>query len=249
MRTKGETVNDAYSQMRISGLTVDPQPEDTELALNRLETMMAELEGSRNICLNYNFVDDPDSSDLTNVTKNYWYMMSTSLAIRLIADFNKVVPQTLLALASQALASASSSVAADNIRQIAPPDRMAIGSGTTLRYNKYQRFNRETELPRADCATNVMFIDDINDFTESFTAYLAAAEVIDTFTITVDKGLTLVSSSNDDSVVSYRIQADDNTVTSGVWQQVRIVVTTSDGRRTTRLIDFEIQQNETVNNN
>jgi len=40
---KVDRLSAAYSKLRISGLTVDPNPSDLELALNELENMMAEL--------------------------------------------------------------------------------------------------------------------------------------------------------------------------------------------------------------
>ena len=44
---KADIIADAYSQMRISGLTVEPTPEDLELALVRLENMGAEFESRK----------------------------------------------------------------------------------------------------------------------------------------------------------------------------------------------------------
>lgn len=248
MPTKQKRINSAYSQMRISGLTVNPGKEDNELALDRLEVMMSELEESRNICMKYNFEEVPDPNSPTKVKKSYWYMIATNLALRLIPDFNKVVPGTLISLAASSLATASSQSAAQNIRQVANPDRMPIGAGTTLRYNKYQRFNREQRIPPPDCETNVIIIDDVDDYRESYIAYLGG-ETIASFTIDADRGLTLVSSSNDTPIINYRIKAVDNTVTSGTWQQVKIIVTTSSGRVDTRLINFEVKPNLTVNNN
>lgn len=247
MTTKIDRVQSAYSQMRISGLTVTPSPEDLQLALNRLEAMMSELEFGRNICMNYNFEETPDPNSVTNVAMPFWYMIDTNLAIRLIPDFNKQVPQALVMQASQSMATASGISAINNIRQVAAPDRMPIGSGSTLRYNKYQRFNRESKLPPAVCTTNVIIKGNINDYDESFRAYLGN-ETIASFEFTVDRGLELISSSNNDPIIDYRIKGVSAT-TSGPWQQIRIVVTTSSGRVETRLINFEIRDNETVNNN
>lgn len=248
MITKIDIIQDTYSQMRISGLTVNPTPEDVTLALSRLESMMAELESSRNICVGYNFEVTPDVNSLTNVDLQYKYMMATSLAIRLV-DFNKLIPPVLTMNASAALSTASSSVAADNIRMIQPPNRMPVGSGTSLRYNKYQRFNRVSQLPPNECATHTMIIGDINDFDESFESYLNDAETIASYTIVADRGITLISDVNNDPLITFRIEAEDNVVSSGLWQQVKIVMTTSEGRVETRLIDFEIESNKTVNNN
>lgn len=247
MTTKIDRINSAYSQIRISGLTVNPSPEDVTVALSRLETMIAELERGRNICMGYNFELEPDPNSVTNVPIEYWHAIDTNLAIRLIPDFNKDVPQVLIAQASQSLATASSMSAADNIRQIRPSDRMPLGSGTTQRYNRYQRFNRTQSLPPADCETNAIVLDGINDYQESFRAYLDASETIASYEIVVDPGLILESDSNNDPLISYRIKASES-ATNGTWQQVKITITTSSGRVEQRFINFELQSNVTVNN-
>ena len=238
MTTKIEAINSAYSQIRISGLTVQPTPEDVSTALWRLEDMMAELEDTRNICVGYNFEEAPDPNSETGVKRGYQHMIATNLGIRLIPDFNKQVPQTLMAQASQAMSGVSGAVAAENIRQVQYPNRMPRGSGSTQRFNRWQRFYREAALPTNDCESNYMAVGDINDYQESFSAYLAG-ETIASFTIEVSDGLDLISSSNTDDVVSYRIEAKDN-ATTGIFQTVDITITTGSGRINLRTIEFGI---------
>ena len=72
---KVNIISDAYSKLRISGLTVLPTPEDLELALSRLESMMAELD-VRGISIGYNFEDNPDPNSLTNIPR-YSFLTST----------------------------------------------------------------------------------------------------------------------------------------------------------------------------
>lgn len=248
MTTKADRINSAYSQMRISGITLSPSNEDTEVALDRLESMMAELELGRNICMGYNFEEVPDTGSLTNVPRQFWQAIDTNLAIRLIPDFNKQVPQALIAQASQSLSTAAGMSALNNLRQIQSPSRMPLGSGSSNRFGFRQRYNRPVQLPNANCSDNILLVNDIDDYKESFEAYLDSAETIDSFVITADSGLTVVSSSNDDPIISYRIQAG-STATNGAWQQVKIIITTSSGRVDTRLVNFEIKTNKTVNGN
>lgn len=238
MATKIEIVNSAYSQLRISGLTVQPTPEDIETAMWRLEDMMAELEENRNICVGYNFEENPDQNTESGVRRAHHHMMATNLAVRLIPDFNKAENPRLAAQASQSLATTSSAVAAQNIREIQYPRRQARGSGNTLRFNRWQRFYRPEYLPPNECETKRMTEGDINDYEESFEGYLAG-ETIASFTITESDGLTIQSSSNNDNIVSYRVKAEDVS-SSGSAQSVTIVVTTSTGRITTRVIEFEV---------
>ena len=242
MSTKGEVINDAYSQMRISGLTVTPSPELQSLALSRLEAMMAELE-INNVCLEYNFTTVPDPSDETGVVLPFFLMMSTNLATRLV-DFNKVTPPALTAMASQSLSNATGWSAAQNVKQVQPSRRMPTGAGNNRTFARYNRFSRPIETPPISCDVIKMVVGDIGDYTESFKAYLDV-ETIASYVISSDTGLTIQSSSNNDPLINYRILAVSNS-TNGIWQQVKIVITTSTGRVETRLIDFEITSNTTV---
>jgi hypothetical protein len=244
MTTKNDVIKGAYSQMRISGLTVNPSPEDSAIALDRLEDMMAEFE-TNNICLDFNFTLDPDPSDLTNVKRGFNQMMQTNLATRLVPDFNKVVPPTLMALASSTLSNATGYSAAKNIKAVAYPRRMPLGSGNTLRTDDRRRFQTPQLLPDTSCENKFIIINDINDYQESYVAYLNNLETIASYVITSDTGLDVQSSSNDSPLISYRVLALSN-ATKGSWQQVKIVITTSDGRIDTRLINFEIQSDKTV---
>ena len=245
MTTKIDVINDAYTQMRISGLTVIPTPEDQEVALGRLENMMAEFEGPNNICLGYNFELEPDANSPTNVTRDFWHMMATNLGVRLSPDFGKQLPPTLMAQASQSLSGAVSSSASESVQQVPYPRRMPRGSGNTLRFNRWRRFQRPQQQAPNSCATNNIVIGDINDYTESFRAYLNDTETIDTFTITADNALSVLSSTNNDPVINYSIQAVEDSA-EGAYQQVKIIITTSASRVETRFIDFNITTNKTV---
>lgn len=238
MFLKIDIIQDAYSEMRISGLTVSPSPEDVAVALNRLENMMAEF-SSKSLCTHYNFEDDPDPNSATNVERRYNHMMATNLAVRLIPDFNKVVPQSLFNQASQSYSNMLGYVMAENARQIPYPRRMARGSGNTLRFNRWQRFQRPEKLPPNECATNRIIVGGINDYRESFKAYLNIDEVISSFTIEADGGLAVQSSSNNSPFIDYRIKAD-SVASDGIWQQIKIVATTDSGRVEPRFINFEV---------
>jgi len=236
---KIEFIIDAYSQMRISGITVIPTPESLEVALSRLENMAAEFE-SRNICTNYNFEDEPDPNSSSNVIRAYWQAFSTNLAVRLIPDFNKQVPDTLMLQAKSSLSSMSGRSAMERIQQVDYPNRMGRGSGNTLRYNRWSRFYRKVGTVNS-CATEQMFIGDVSDFVEHFDSYLNDGEAIASFTIVADQGLVIQSSSNDIIDISYQIKAStpgNNVNNSDAL--LTIVITTDSGRVTTRQILFEL---------
>ncbi len=224
--------------MRISGLTVTPTPADVGIALVRLEDMMDEFFG-RGLCLGYNFEDSPQTTSPHGLARRYRHMAQTNLAMRVIPDFNKVVPQELSLQAKQSFSSVSGMVALDTLREVQAPRRMPRGSGNTLRYNRWQRFNRPAHFPINDCTTKDIITGDINDYKQGFESYLED-ETIASFTIEATTALRLVTSSNTDTIVSYRIEAL-NPATSGTGQSVVITITTNSGRVHTHSIGFVLE--------
>ena len=192
--TKGEIINDAYSQLRISGLTVDATGKEKETALNRLEGMAAEFEG-RNICINYIFEELPDTSTSTGVSLQFQQMLATNLAVRLIPDFGKNSQQSpslmdLKKQANQSLSNASARTA--KVNRTNYPDRMPVGSGNTFRLgNKWRRFYREAGNPVISCETKELPLNSIASYVVSWSNFLADGETIASFIIESTSGLTV----------------------------------------------------------
>ena len=241
MQLKIDVINDAYSQMRISGLTVQPTPEDVEVALNRLEAMMHEY-AARNIDVQYNFEDIPDPNSLTNVEPFAWQMMASNLASRLVMDFGKEVSMSLAMLAKTSSSTVSGVSARKFTQEVQYPRRQARGSGNTLRYNRWQRYYRDPPFAPSESSTNFLNPGDINDYIENYDAYLRDTETISSYTIEGTPDLTISNDSNTDNEVSYRVTVSDdpNSTTTG-FQAVVIQVVTSLGRETSRQINFQIR--------
>lgn len=239
---KIDAITDAYSQLRISGLTAIPTPSDLELALSRLESMAAEW-AERNICSQYNFEETPDPNSDSGVRLAYKQAFSTNLALRLTPDFGKVPDPVLASQASQSLSNLSGRAAMDRVRGVQYPNRQPMGSGNTLRYNRWNRFYQTGASAPNSCKTVQMHIGDINDFVEHFDAYLKQddVELISSVDFSADSGLTILSSSFTDTDVNYQIRADGSSgSTSNEVQQLVIIVTTDAGRVTTRVVQFEL---------
>jgi len=233
---KIDAITDAYSQLRISGITRIPTPGDLELALGRLEGMASEW-ATRNICSGYNFEDIPDPNSATNVPLAYKQAYATNLAIRLV-DFGKQLAPMLVAQASQSLSNLSGRSAMDRINMVPYPSRQPRGSGNTLRYNRWNRFYRNQSVAPNDCSTAEMFIGDVNDYVEHFDAYLNSGETISAVEFSADTGITITSSSFTDNDVSYKITATGSNDTTPQDLQLTIIATTSSGRIETRVIIF-----------
>lgn len=243
---KIDRITAAYSKLRISGLTVIPNPSDLELALGELENMMSEL-ASRGIEVGYNFEEEPDPNSDLNVSQEFWNMIATNLATRLVPDFNKDASPVLFAQASQSLSQASGICARNRIQQVRYPARQPVGSGNRI-YARWQRFYAGFQsLPPNKPSTLFIMQGETNDFEESFAAYLRTDEYVDTFEVTADTGLGVVSSTLLDGVVTYRLSAPIDLDTR-IWQQVKIKVTTTEGRVEIRILDFQVNPNIVVGN-
>ena len=232
---KVDIIADAYSQLRISGLTVNPTPEDLEVALMRLEDMAAEFE-TRNMSAGYFLEEIPDPNSLCGIPRAFKHAYSTNLAVRLIPDFNKEVPVTLQKQASQ---SASNLAARSALQRMTPyARRMPRGSGNTLGFYRWDRFYRGQSPQPA--TTNQLRVGDINSYFEDWADYLTRDEVISTFAVTPDDGLEITDSAIDDTKINYTVSAPDKNSTSAGW--VDIQITTDLGRVDKRRIFFEVSQ-------
>ncbi|MEE8327342.1 MAG: hypothetical protein V3R32_00925, partial [Nitrosomonadaceae bacterium] len=123
--------------------------------------------------------------------------------------------------------------------------RMPIGSGNSKKYRSFYRYYNENQNPPNECKTNTIYVDDINDYSESYDSYLNALEDIETYTITTDPGLLLIEDSISGPVITYRIKAQSDS-NYGSWQQVKIVINTTDQRVNTRIINFKLVSSNTV---
>ncbi|KZX80625.1 hypothetical protein A3717_39370, partial [Alcanivorax sp. HI0013] len=146
---KVDIILGAYSQLRISGITRSPTPEDLETALCRLENMAAEWD-TVGTSAGYNFEDEPDPNSNSGIIRGYRNAFETNLAVRLIPDFNKTVPASLMMQASQSLSNLFARAAMQRVRGVQYPDRQPTGSGNNIRVGRWARFySKPIEAPRA----------------------------------------------------------------------------------------------------
>ncbi len=242
MSLKIDLINSMYAMLRISGITEQPTPQHLEAALFRLEDMMAELEDNYGLCIGYNFEERPDANTDSGVKRSANHTIASNLAVRMIPDFNKMVPQALNMQASQSMSALTGVIAAGKLRQVQPSSRMSVGSGHRYR-QRYQRFYTPENLAPNECATNKMEIGEINDYQESFIAYLKG-ELISDFTVTSSTGLSILSSAISGvnvGIIDYRIQSLRTSISH---QHVIISIVTDSGRIETQTINFEIKHED-----
>ena len=235
--TKGDILNGAFSALRISGITVNPSAAELALALNKLESMAAELFG-RNIYTNYYFEDEPDINAPHNMERKFWHSFEVMLAVRLMPDFGKGMQPdiTLIRQASAGYSFLSSATA--KVNPVPYPSRMPRGGRKTGISERF--FPVEDRAPNSSL-TNIMYVNDVRTFVEHFGSILETGEDIDSYTIEANTGLTINSDSLTTPDITYNVTADGNADGSGIpYLNVKIVATTTNGRIETRIINFKI---------
>lgn len=245
---KVDIIRGAYSRLRISGLTVDPTPEDMDLALIRLEDMAHEF-ASRNMDGNFNFEVMPDPNSEVGVFPEFKEAYETNLAVRLTPDFGQSKTNPLLAQqASQAARNLAARSA--RVRQTQYPERQPRGSGVTLRYYPFSPHYRNVN--RAPINADILRVGEVNDYVQTWASYLNDLETITDHTINADSGIIVVSSSVDGPDVKYRLRLDNISLGSGGEIQgtsrsltastVEIEITTSEGRINRRKVYYNTQR-------
>ena len=229
---KVDIINDAYSKMRISGLTVQPNPEELELALDNLEDMATEF-SDRTMCAGYNFTEDPDPNDEAGITRSYKQAYSGGLAMRVLSNFGKQLTPELKLQADQAVSNMAARTAL--VREVQYPSRQPRGSGNTLRWNRWQQFYWPIAQAPQECSTHNMRIDEVNDYSESWADYLDTGETIDSYTRTVTDGLTVTNEVLATPEISFTAKA-----TGTGYQAIEFTILTSEGRVDVRTVNFEV---------
>lgn len=236
--TKGSIVDEAFEEIRISGLTIQASPNEIERGLNKLESMAAEWE-ARNICAGYNFTEQPDPDDVANIQLSAKQAFVTNLATRMITSFGKEMPNVLAVQAMQSLSGLSSALAM--VRNVQAPNRMPRGSGNTLRYNRWQAYNQPAILAPLNCTTETLIIGNVNDFFIDWTQYLGDVEDLASFTLSSSAGVEMLSQSLSTPRVNYRakgVESNNDSIES--FATVSITVTTTDGRIDTKVMNFKL---------
>lgn len=234
MTLKVELLQEAFVEMRISGITVDPTPGDLELGLVKLESMAAEFD-ARNICTGFVFEDEPDPNTESGISLAARQAFVTSLALRMLAAFGKPAPMELSKQAAQSLSALGVLLAVK--RETPYPTRQARGSGNTLRFSRWWRFYKGGDQAPISCSTQQISREEINDFSADFSGYLDDGETIDSYISDSTAGLTMLSETLTDAVIDYRVECSKG---ASDYEVVTFFVKTSLGRQKDFLVNFNV---------
>ena len=239
MKTKIELIDRAYSKLRISGITVNPNPTDINIALDEMECMLAEWE-LVNVGLGYNFEDQPDPNTESGIVRGYENGVQTNLAVRLAPEFGKSAGEVMIQ-ASQSYSKLSSAVA--KVKQTPYPNRQPVGGANTLRTNRWRRFyDIDITAPNSP-TTEIMAQGDVTDSSVNYSSSLEKNDFIVSATLIPSNGLTIETQSFTDSTVDFRVKAD----IAGT-QFVKIEVVTNDGLESNECLYYSVAVCGSVSN-
>lgn len=231
-KSKVEFVLAAFKWLRISGLTVSPEPEEITDGLGVLENMMNELK-SRNICSSYQFEDVASHNTISGIDPAYNNAVETNLAVRMAVLFGLQPINGLQAQANQSMSNWAARTG--EVKEIINPSRMPRGSGTNFRFSNFRRYYRDDENAPISCNTRKLKYQAINYFPVNFDLYLADGETISSYAVESTNGIEVIEHALVGNTVTLKCKG----IRPG-WNVVEVVITTSLGRVNPEAVNFDI---------
>ena len=225
---KAEAINQAYAEIRISGLTVDPSPEDNELALRELDQLMTLWRGKRRD-VGYNFPEPTadqalvvsDPSDVLGVVDWALQGVICSLALRLLPYFGKEAPPVLAAKSRGAVNVIKQNTV--KVPDVPYPNRMPRGSGNTVTQPGYVWRYYYPAYDGRPIRKPIVYTQVLDCF-QDFSNFLADGDTIESYVISAED-IKLISHAQDGNVINFRVEADKQ---RDGW--VEITITTTGGQ-------------------
>lgn len=150
--TKSDIVASALNKLAVTGFDYEIDPEELKAGVVALEYLMADWD-ARGIKIGYRFAADPETANISDpcgLPDIGYRAVVYQLAIDLADTYGKQVTQSIAAGANSAMTSLLSAI--QFIPEMQYPNRMPRGSGNTLRWNRWNRFYRQTDTLDADNA-------------------------------------------------------------------------------------------------
>ena len=228
MYTKGDVANQAFEELRISGLTVDPTPEDMSLAVRRLDAIVNGWK-NYNICLGYNESADPigiDPGQEAGTSDNDFYALVLNLAKSLAPAFGKTPAAETLVQAKIAYEGLFSLTPVQ--REGTPYQPMGSGSrsrfwygGTRLCIPNYQQY---IENSPTDCEAISLKTGQTKIFELDYSDLVPDGATLSSFESSATGSVSIDSISETDAVFTVEL-------TGGIPQasSIKITLTFSNG--------------------
>lgn len=200
--TKGALVRGTYSLMRISGLTVDATPEDTEVGIQVADDYAAQLKGAGldiqwKQPTEYGFSDPDDNSGLTPEMAGPFKKL---LFVELCSHFGKPVPAAVAVTAAEGLQALQNIVV--DVPVANNPPTLPIGSGNEYDYRS-KSFYYEPAVNNDAIYVN---LDDIQNYTYDFSQWLVDETLVTVEYDTDERGIRIGTTSFDDNTTTAELE-------------------------------------------
>ena len=242
MPTKIDILKRSASRLKISGLTVDLSPNEVEEWVCYLDDYMATVLNNEYPNIGYLQPDtygESDPNDDSGLERWMIKPVTILLADDISGSYGKKGAITYQEVSKAEDDLASGLVAVDGAKF---PVTMPIGQANEYPYrfsNFYKGSNPKQPITRPTISIG---FGEINDYKLDLRQYLDG-EIVSTYSIDVSAGLSLISDSEDDSQITYRIRCGDSV---GDRQTVSIFVETDTARQKYFIINVKA---ENLNNN
>ncbi len=187
--TKGDLVSGTFALMRISGLTVDPTPEDNQLGLQVADDYAEELKGSGldigwQQSSEYGLSDPADNSGLTPQMAGPFKKL---LMRELVLAFGRETTQTLEIIASKGMRALENIVV--SVPDAQNPATLPLGSGNEWNRNDRRFYNE----PAINNDAYYGFEGDIYNYSHDFSQWLVDEELVGVVWSIENSGITIAS--------------------------------------------------------
>jgi len=228
-KTKIELLNDCFNELRINGITTQPEGEDIRLGLERLEDFMSELTFS----LGYVFEAIPLPNSYSGIPRYANFAIASNMALRLAPAYGKA-PESLIRQASASMSALQNKVCRP--RRVNYPSRQPLGMGNRRAYRDLYQFMPEIVNAPNDPSTEIMNVGDKSVLQSiDFSQYLQPLETVSTYTTTPSNGVALSSLSVSGASIRFSVQANYEG-----FQTILFSVTGSAGTKVNRTLNFNI---------
>lgn len=195
MPNKIDIVDGAYQLMRISGITVQANPNEIVLAVQVLDDYNAELKPM----MDTGYIQpieygQSDPNDFSGLTAEMAGPMKKLLAVQLVTFFGKEVPATLYRIAEDGMRSLEQLLV--NVGDMQNPATLPIGSGNEYDYRS-DKFYREPN--NNDDAENY-YQNEVFQLPIDWSSWLADVYTLDSVTYEYDSGLIISNESLVDNI-------------------------------------------------
>lgn len=236
-KTKIQIVNDCFNELRISGITSQPDSEDVVIALARLEDMVSELP----IDIGFSFESTPNPNSFSGIPSYANFAIVSSLAVRLATIYGKI-PESLIRQASQSMSALISRVAIP--RRVNYPSRQPLGMGNRRSNFFNNQFMPEIVNAPNSVNTEILNIGDKKHLSINFSSELLPSETISSYTTDISFGVSISGASTSVASIDFDVLA-----TATGFQQILFKIIGSSGTTINRTINFNVVESTAIRGN